>query len=410
MTYVPQRRALAGLRPLALYRPGLLQYAHTRASAATFATSGGLLGVAPSGGLRDAHFVAGERTTLLEGTRGTPNLFSHSEQFDNAAWTKSGATVSANAATAPDGTATADKVVETATTGNHDVRRSIATTAGTVYAFSVYARAGERTRLRIHTWTPFTYGALFDLATGTAGPASGVLTPAGYGIEAVGGGWYRCWVNHTADGTAVTFAAVLTDAAAGSGYTGDGSSGLFLWGAQAEAGVLPTSYFPAGAAASARAGDLLTLPFPHAPQSMTAYARFREAGTTAYSAARVFEVGGGNVRLWLRTSGGRYELGHFTPTYVSSVAAAGPPVGAWVELRATLSDTGAVQLHQSVNGGTEASAAASADNPLAGAWGASTVTLGAESNGNNAGVNPITHALFLPGVHSLATCRRRAGA
>lgn len=52
----------------------------------------------------------------LEATK--TNLVGYSEQFDNAAWTKARSSITANLATAPDGTATADKLVEDTTTSN----------------------------------------------------------------------------------------------------------------------------------------------------------------------------------------------------------------------------------------------------------------------------------------------------
>ena len=47
------------------------------------------------------------------------NLLTWSEQFDNAAWVKSLVTVTPNAATAPDGNNTADKLVPTSATDSY---------------------------------------------------------------------------------------------------------------------------------------------------------------------------------------------------------------------------------------------------------------------------------------------------
>ena len=56
--------------------------------------------------------------TLVEATAYDPsvsNKLIRSEELDNAGWGKSGATITANATLAPDGTTTADTVVETGT-------------------------------------------------------------------------------------------------------------------------------------------------------------------------------------------------------------------------------------------------------------------------------------------------------
>ena len=71
------------------------------------------------------------------------NLVTYSEQFDNAYWTKDGATITANAITAPDGNLTADKLNETATTGAHRIGRATFP-SGTQRTFSVFAKKTER--------------------------------------------------------------------------------------------------------------------------------------------------------------------------------------------------------------------------------------------------------------------------
>jgi len=84
--------------------------------------------------------------TRSDGTIGYAphNLLTFSEQFDNAAWTKTNATITANSTTAPDETLTADKLVENASTGDHRTFQGFTVSSGVVYTFSVYLKNSGR--------------------------------------------------------------------------------------------------------------------------------------------------------------------------------------------------------------------------------------------------------------------------
>ena len=43
-------------------------------------------------------------------------------------------------------------------------------------------------------------------------------------------------------------------------YAGDGTSGIYVWGAQAEAGAFPTSYIPTAGATATRSADIASIP------------------------------------------------------------------------------------------------------------------------------------------------------
>jgi Phage T7 tail fibre protein len=175
------------------------------------------------------------------------NLFTYSQAFDNAAWPKSGnsVTVTADATTAPDGTSTADKMVEAAITAGHRLECSAFTAVnGAAYTISVYAKASERGFLYIRTnlVTTDTVGAWFNLSTGAVGTTSAGFTAA---ITSVGNGWYRCSVVCTANTTTSRYVAFgLSTADNEYSYLGDGTSGIFLWGAQMEQRSTITAYTP----------------------------------------------------------------------------------------------------------------------------------------------------------------------
>ena len=174
-------------------------------------------------------------------TEARRNLLTYSEQFDNAAWGKVRATVSANGAAAPDGTMTADKLVEDATASNSHLiaSASVSFTSGTTYTFTVYAKAGERSQLGINgpAGTGLDNPAVFNLSNGTV-VSAGSFTAS---LQALANGWYRCIATATASGTG-SGPVILRLALAGSTtYTGDGASGVYIWGAQLQTAADQTS-------------------------------------------------------------------------------------------------------------------------------------------------------------------------
>jgi hypothetical protein len=190
----------------------------------------------------DHNPVTGESLGLLIEEQRT-NLLVRSEEFDNASWTRFAVTVTPNTVVAPDGTLTADKLVENTSNALHRVTQQ-SFSAGT-YTLTVYAKAAESTRFELVT-TPVDVG--FDLSNGT------ILFGTGGSIAAVGNGWYRCSVTFT---VAVTHGIGygLLNSSNQRTYTGDGYSGIYIWGAQLEAGAFPTSYIPTVATQVTRSAD-----------------------------------------------------------------------------------------------------------------------------------------------------------
>ena len=175
------------------------------------------------------------------------NLFTQTEAL--SAWTTSGASVTADAAMAPTGEQVMDKLVESATTGNHYVTRTASAAsagAGTVMVLSVHARAAGRRFLALQfvaNAASFTASrtCFFDLLTGTASNI-----PSGFSARVlpVDKDTWRCVFWGPTDGAgAVVTRYYVTTGTAGTSYTGDGTSGAYLWGAQLETGAL-TDYQP----------------------------------------------------------------------------------------------------------------------------------------------------------------------
>ena len=176
------------------------------------------------------------------------NLVLRSEEF-NLIWSQINATITANVTTAPDGTSTADKLVENAITNQHRIDQTTTSAIGT-NTFSVFAKKSERDSIWLRVGTS---GAYFDLTNGTASGVIGVTTS----IVNYGNGWYKCSIVRT---STVANEVVRINSAIGINgtYLGDGTSGLFIWGAQLEAGENATSYIPTTTASVTRNADVIS--------------------------------------------------------------------------------------------------------------------------------------------------------
>jgi hypothetical protein len=187
---------------------------------------------------------------LIEESR--TNLTLQSEDFATT-WTVTGATVSTNATTAPSGTTTADKLQEDTSTGSHLVTQNITFTAAS-HTASIFAKKAERDWIRVLFFDGAnTFSAFFNLNTGTVGTITGAGATAS--IQNVGNGWYRCAVTATASAGSGSFAPRVALADNNSSYAGSTGSGIFIWGAQIEAGAFPTSYIPTTTTALTRSAD-----------------------------------------------------------------------------------------------------------------------------------------------------------
>jgi hypothetical protein len=193
----------------------------------------------PTDGSGDLTFTRASSATrvneqgLIEGVR--TNLLTYSEQFDNAAWSKINVTATANSTISPTGTLTADKLVENTENNQHRIDQTTTSAIGT-NSFSVYGKKDARDSLQLRVGTS---GAFFDLTNGTISGISGVTAT----IESLPNGWYRCSIIRT---SVVANEVVRLNLAIGinSTYLGDGTSGIYIWGAQLEASVQATEYIP----------------------------------------------------------------------------------------------------------------------------------------------------------------------
>jgi hypothetical protein len=191
---------------------------------------------------------------------GATNLLARSQEFDDAYWTKTTATISANATVAPDGTTTADKLIGNNLSTSSDVARAVTVTTATVYTSSFFAKAGESSWVQlIATGTTGTSPARLwvNLATGALGTNNSGFGTAS--VQSVGNGWYRISATFTTTGTTTNY--IITNATGDNinGFAGDGTSGIFLWQAQLETGSVATSPIVTTAGTANRVADVVSL-------------------------------------------------------------------------------------------------------------------------------------------------------
>ena len=208
---------------------------------------------------------------LIEESR--TNSLTYSEQFDNARWTVDNASISANAATSPANDLTADKLVENSANSTHRLRPTVSD-PNVNGQWSIYAKAAGRTQILIFDAVA-TKGYGFDLSNGTAFAVSGISSVSAPFIVPMGNGWYRCGIN-TPVSTNVNL--YLMSNSTTFSYQGNGTSGVYIWGAQLEAGTFATSYIPTTTAALTRNADV-------AMMTGTNFRNWYNAGTGAFDCA-----------------------------------------------------------------------------------------------------------------------------
>ena len=174
------------------------------------------------------------------------NLFYYASDLTNATyWTKSAASILGNAIVAPDGTLTGNKLIEDTTSAQHSVRQSFTADGSTSNVVSYFLKAGQHTQALV---TNGTATVTVDLSAGTIGtPTAGTAS-----IAPAGNGWYRvslAYVNSAGSKNSFVYLR------AGDSYIGNGWAGLYIWGAQLEAGSFATSYIPTTTGQVTRTAD-----------------------------------------------------------------------------------------------------------------------------------------------------------
>lgn len=237
----------------------------TRATTATFVGSDGLIQSAAINAARFDHdpVTLASRGLLIE--EGRTNTCLQSENFGTT-WTNDAGLVaiSVDQTTSPSGAMDADKISENTTTSNRRICIQAQTFVnGTTYTFSCFVKAAERDFVQLRFGStfggPFQNFIVGGVNAGTIGSGTGATAA----IQAYPNGWYRCSITATSATTGssqVTMGPqVSSTATAWQPYVGTLGSGIFVWGAQLEAGSFATSYIPTTTSALARSADVCSI-------------------------------------------------------------------------------------------------------------------------------------------------------
>ena len=206
----------------------------TRASSGTFVDADGLIKSAATNAPRFDHDPVTDESLGLLIEESRTNLVTRSEELDQ--WViGSNSTVTANAATAPDGTNTADRVEFSSQSGTF-ISSNTFIQSGTTYTASVYVKAV----------TPGTNDK-FTLSFGgqNANNATSQLTATGE--------WQRFTATKTPTLSSGSHPFIINN-------EGDGfGSDIYVWGAQVEEASFATSYIPTTSSQVTRAADVVDI-------------------------------------------------------------------------------------------------------------------------------------------------------
>ena len=240
------------------YKP--LPFDFTRASNGTFVNKSGLIETAASGVPRIDFLGNTSGALKLEPQR--TNLIPYSQSFDNAAWTVNGASITSGF-TSPDGTTNAFKLVEDTSTGVHRIYQTSTVTSSTNVSISTYVKYAGTRWVFIRN-AENSVGRYFDLVDGVIGGTGGLGMPDNSLMVAMGDGWYKISVSNTNTSAArlELWMTKTEQATFSTPYIGDGTSGVYIYGAQLEQGSYATSLINTQGSAVTRVQDVCSQTVP----------------------------------------------------------------------------------------------------------------------------------------------------
>jgi len=197
-----------------------------------------LYSVVPSSGAGDMDVVRATTATRVNSDgliEVTPyNLLQRSQEFENAYWAKANTTVTSNATTAPNGTLTADLILNTVA-GGYINNTSFVGLIGIVYSYSFYIKNNNSTSTLILVRASST--ALSATINWSGSNISSITNTTGTStFTALDNGWFRISGTYTSteDGQQLRIYP----------QSGSGTNSVYVWGAQLVTGTSAKEYFP----------------------------------------------------------------------------------------------------------------------------------------------------------------------
>ena len=237
------------------YKP--LPFSFDRASSGTVVNKAGLIETVGSGEPRIDFKDDAKGALLLEPQRS--NLITYSEDFSNAYWTKTGASVVSDAAISPDGSLNASEIKGTGATIDNGLKNILTASTSADYTFSVFIKYNNWQYVYIaDRGDAATHAATFDLVNNTVVGSSSLLDTK---IESFANGWFRYSIKFARTNTTTfqlyTSFANSSHSIAPPTTTVSTSDSFYIYGAQLEEGYA-TSYIPTSGSAVTRLADTCT--------------------------------------------------------------------------------------------------------------------------------------------------------
>ena len=233
---------------------GVGDFDFTRSGSATRINSQGLIETVANGQSRLNYpmidgKVVGCPHHILEPQR--TNLLPYSEDFSQSAWSKFRLSVSTDSIISPDGNSNTYEITEDSTNNSHVLRQYFGS-LNTDYSFSFFVKSKSGDRYIELDLGNTTKKSIFDIENGII--ISDTTNNAK--ITSLYNDWYKISISDTVLLNENSYDIRLVDKSSGSDtYLGNGTSGVYIYGAQLEQGSYPTSYIPTTTSAVTRSAE-----------------------------------------------------------------------------------------------------------------------------------------------------------